>query len=159
MKSIIVAVSDNGAIGQENQLPWRISADLKRFKALTMGHHLVMGRKTFESIGRPLPGRTMVVVTRGEFAADGVIVARSLEEAWQLAAADEEIFVAGGAEIYRQTLSVVDRLYVTEVHATIDGDAWFPPFDRSAWREVSREDHEADEKNEYWYSFVMYERA
>jgi dihydrofolate reductase len=159
--SIIAAVSTNGVIGRGNELPWRLSADLKRFKALTMGHHLIMGRKTYASIGRPLPGRTMVVVTRGGFAADGVATASSLEDAISraTAAGDAEPFIGGGAEIYAQSIHRADRMYITRVHAEIEGDAFFPDFDDVAeWNLVDAEHWEADEKNEHPYSFLTYER-
>lgn len=155
--SMIVAMSTNRVIGQDNTLPWRLPADLKRFKRLTMGHHLLMGRKTWESIGRPLPGRTTVVITRREdLEIDGVTIARSIEEAIDIAerAGDDEAFIAGGAEIFRQTLDRVDRLYLTLIHAEIDGDAYFPEIDTTRWREVAREDHDPDERNPYPFSFV-----
>jgi dihydrofolate reductase len=159
--SIIAAVATNGVIGRGNALPWRLSADLKHFKALTMGHHLVMGRKTFASIGRPLPGRTTIVVTRNDsFAADGVLRAASLEEAIAIAAGDAEIFIAGGADIYAQSLIRADRMYITRVHAEPDGDAFFPEFDDvNEWELVDSEHFEADEKNEYPFSFLTYRRT
>ncbi|HVT45317.1 MAG TPA: dihydrofolate reductase [Thermoanaerobaculia bacterium] len=159
MISIIVAVSDNGVIGRDNALPWRLSADLKRFKRITMGHHLVMGRKTFESIGRPLPGRTTIVVSRQpSLRAEGAIVAPSLDAAIAAAGDDEEIFIAGGAEIYRQAIEKAGRIYLTRVHAQIEGDATFPPLD-AGWREIARESHPAGERNEYPFSFCVLERG
>ena len=138
--SVIAAVASNGVIGRENRLPWHLSDDLKRFRALTMGHHVVMGRRTWQSIGRLLPGRTMVIVTRNPgYLAPGCRIAHSLEEAVALAGDDPEVFVIGGAELYREALKIAARVYVTEVHAEFEGDARFPDFDRSAWREVSRE--------------------
>ncbi|HKO54683.1 MAG TPA: dihydrofolate reductase [Thermoanaerobaculia bacterium] len=159
--SIIAALAANGVIGRGNRLPWRLSADLKRFKALTMGHHLVMGRKTFASIGRPLPGRTTIVITRDEgFRADGVEVAHSLEEALALAGNDDEVFIAGGAEVYRQALHVADRMYLTRVHSDVEGDVTFPEFDDvTEWRLDDVEHCEADEKNDYPFSFLVYDRA
>jgi dihydrofolate reductase len=158
--SIIVALADNGVIGRGNALPWRLSADLKRFKALTMGHHLLMGRKTFESIGRALPGRATIVITRSSLQVEGVVMAASTERALHLASSDSEAFIAGGAEIYAQTIHRADRMYVTRVHAEVEGDAYFPDFDDvNEWRLVDSEHFEADEKNEYPYSFLTYDRA
>ena len=159
--SIIVAVADNGIIGSGDGLPWRLSADLKRFKSLTMGHHLLMGRKTFDSIGTALPGRQTVVISRGQPTLPaGVLLANSLEEAVELARSngDEEAFVAGGAQIYAQALPVADRIFLTRVHARPEGDTLFPTWEESQWREVSREDHGADYRNEYDYSFHLFER-
>lgn len=159
--SIIVAVADNGVIGRDGDLPWRLSADLKRFKALTMGHHLLMGRKTFESIGTVLPGRTTVVISRGQpDLPAGVELAHSLEQAVELARAhgDDEPFIAGGAEIYAQALPAADRLYLTRVHADCEGDALFPAWQEAAWQEVLREDHPADDRNAHPYSFLIYDR-
>ncbi len=159
--SLIAAVSENGVIGRGGGLPWRLSKDLRRFKELTMGHHLVIGRRTWDEVGKPLPGRIMVVVTRDrEFAPDGVLVAHSLEEALDLAAGDFEVFVGGGAEIYRVALerALVDRLYITRVHAEVEGDTVFPEIDLKGWRLVSREDHDSDDRNEYPFSFLVYER-
>lgn len=140
--SIIVAVAENGVIGRDNRLPWRISADLKRFKSLTLGHHLLMGRKTFQSIGRPLPGRTIIVLSRGtpELPA-GVEIAGSLVEATALAraAGETETFVAGGAAIYAEALPRTDTLYLTSVAATIEGDTHFPDWNRGEWQLFSVE--------------------
>jgi dihydrofolate reductase len=159
MLSLLVAVAHNGVIGRHNRLPWRLSADLKRFRALTLGHHVLMGRKTYESIGRPLPGRTNVVITRQpDFQAEGIMVAHSLEEALALAAGDEQIFVAGGAEIYRQALPRVDRIYLTVIHHDFEGDTFLFDLDKSVWRETSRVDYLPDDKNPYPYSFVELER-
>jgi len=158
--SLIVAMSDNRVIGREGGLPWHLSADLRRFKRLTMGHYLLMGRKTFESIGRPLPGRTSVVITRQSDyqVPEGVLLARSLDEALQMVRNEDEVFVIGGGEIYEQTLPLAGRLYVTHVHAVVDGDTYFPPFDQDAWQVVEQSRHEPDEKNAYPYSFITLER-
>lgn len=160
----IVARADNGVIGRGNGLPWRLSADMKYFKATTMGKPMVMGRKTFESIGRPLPGRTTIVVTRDPgFSADGVKVAHDLDSALRLAktvaAADgaDEIIVAGGSEIYALALDRADRIYLTEVHCAVDGDAYFPDLDPAEWRETAREDFDAPADG-YGYSFVVLDR-
>jgi dihydrofolate reductase len=159
--SLIAAVSDNGIIGRGQDLPWRLSADLKRFKSLTMGHHIVMGRKTFESIGRPLPGRTLVVVSRQpNFAAENVLVTTSLFDAIELAqhAGDSEVFVIGGGEIYRQAIDIVDRMFLTRVHASIEGDVYFPPVIFDDWQLVAEQHHDADEKNEYDTTFQIFDR-
>jgi len=159
--SIIAALASNNVIGRGNQLPWHLSADLKRFKALTMGHHLIMGRKTFESIGRPLPGRTTIVATRrSDVSAPDVVVAPSLDAALDLARGDGEIFIAGGADIYEQMIHRADRMYLTRVHADIEGDAVFPDFDDvTEWSLVDSEHHEPDDKNPLPYSFLTYERV
>lgn len=163
--SVIVAVADNGVIGRNNALPWRLPEDLRYFKRVTMGKPIVMGRKTFESIGRPLPGRTNIVISRDPgFAAAGVEVAASLDAALQLAAAagggdDIEVVVIGGAEIYRLAIPRADRLYVTEVHAEPDGDALLPPVAWEHWVELRREDHAGAGENQCDYSFVVYERS
>lgn len=142
-RSIIVAVAENGVIGVDNALPWRLPADLQRFKRLTMGHHLIMGRKTFESIGRPLPGRTTVVLTRGDFAAPGVVVARSLDEAFAAARDDDEPFVCGGAEIYALALPGADRVYLTRIERDYQGDARFGALDPARWQLRESERHGA----------------
>jgi dihydrofolate reductase len=162
--SIIAAVAENGVIGRGGQLPWRLSEDLRRFKSLTMGHTIVMGRRTWESIGRPLPGRRMIVVSRQpdyRVEIDAVQMAASLDAALELAAAagDDEAFVVGGAELYREAMPRADRLYLTRVHAQVDGDTRFPDKELSAWRRVSSEDHAADAKNDHPYSFEVYERT
>jgi dihydrofolate reductase len=160
--SIIVAVAESGVIGRDNDLPWYLPADLKRFKQLTMGHHLLMGRKTFEAIGRALPGRTTVVITRGDpTLPEGVQRAGSLEEALAKAAAagEDEAFVAGGAQIYTLALPRADRLYLTKIHAAIEGDTRLPELTESEWHLLSQEDHEPEGKNEYSYSFLTYERV
>jgi dihydrofolate reductase len=158
--SILVAVARNGTIGVKNTLPWRCPDDLKRFKALTMGHAIIMGRKTFDSIGRPLPGRTTVVVTRNrELKIEGCTVVHSLQEAIAACAGDSEVFIVGGAELYAQALPVVDTLHITEVHMDVAGDAHFPALDTTEWREVSREAHHQDAPQPLDYAFVTYRRA
>ncbi len=161
--SIIAALASNSVIGRNNQVPWRLSTDLKRLKALTMGHHIIMGRKTFESIGKPLPGRVNVVITRQtDYRPDGVVVVNSLEDAIQIAesARDDEVFVAGGSEIYQQAIHRADRMYLTRVHADVEGDTVFPDFDDvSEWKLTDAEHFDADEKNEYPFSFLTYDRA
>ena len=161
--SILAALSTNNVIGRNNDVPWRLSTDLKRLKALSMGHHIVMGRKTFESVGRPLPGRTNLVITRQQgYAPEGVVVVHSLEDALRIAreAGEEETFILGGAEIYAQSMHVADRMYLTRVHAEVEGDTWFPDFDDvSEWHLTDAEHFDADEKNEYPFSFLTYDRA
>ena len=158
--AMIVAASENNVIGREGDLPWRISSDLKRFKSLTMGHHLIMGRKTFESIGRLLPGRTTVIVTRNKnFRFDGAVVVHSIEDALENAGVDESPFLVGGAELYRVGLPLVNKLYLTRVHAKIEGDTLLPEMDWSDWDLVAKESFDADDKNEYRYSFEDYVRV
>ena len=162
MVSLIVAVSENGVIGKDGGLPWRLPADLKHFKSTTMGHHLIIGRRTWDEVGRPLPGRTMVVVTRSRtFAPEGAIVVHSMEEALEAASGDDEAFIGGGAFIYRLALArdLVDRIYLTRIHADVEGDTVFPDVDFDDWELVSEERHEADEKNEFPCSFLVYERG
>lgn len=157
--SLIVAMARNRVIGINNTLPWHLPADLKHFKALTMGHHIVMGRKTYESIGKPLPGRTSVVVTRNaDYAPPGVIAVNSLEAAILACGDDEEIFVIGGAELYRQAIAFADRIYLTEIDADISGDAHFTELDRKLWQEAERINHAPDESNAHPYHFVMLDR-
>jgi len=157
--SLIVAMAKNRVIGHNNTLPWHLPADLKHFKALTMGHHIVMGRKTYESIGKPLPGRTSVVVTRNEnYAVPGVLVVNSLPAAIKACSDDEEIFVIGGAEIYRQAITLADRIYLTEIDAEFSGDAHFPEFNRDEWHEVSREMNSQLEPQPLEYHFDVYHR-
>lgn len=139
--SLIVAMARNRVIGAGNRLPWHLPSDLKRFKALTMGHHIIMGRKTFESIGRLLPGRTSVIVSRNPgFRFEGALIADSLDKALALAAADNEVFVIGGEEIFREALKIADRILLTEIHRDFEGDAVFPPLPSAEWREAARED-------------------
>jgi dihydrofolate reductase len=160
--SLIVAVSSNGVIGRDGGLPWYLPADLQHFKRTTMGHHLIIGRRTWEEVGKPLPGRTMVVVTRSRrFSPEGAQVVRSVEQALELAAADDEPFIGGGAQIYRIALArnLVDRIYLTRIHADVEGETLFPKIDFDDWKLVSEEHHEADDKNEFPYSFIVYERA
>ena len=159
--SIIAAVARNGTIGLDNRLPWRLPADLRHFKALTMGHHLIMGRKTFESVGT-LPGRPTIVVSRRGLAEcpAGVRVAPSVPEALDLArrAGETEAFVAGGAEIYRVALDYADRMYLTRIEKSFAGDAVFPEIDAEEWTVVEKRPHQPDEKNPHRFSFVVLER-
>ncbi len=160
--ALIVAVAANGAIGNEGDLPWRLPADLRHFKRLTMGHHLIIGRRTWESIGVVLPGRTMVVVTRDQdyrSGVEGVFVAHSLKEALRLAEGDDEVFVAGGATLYREAFDIVDRMYVTRIDAEFEADTFFPDLDEDQWVVIAEEHHEPDEKNLCPYTFLTMERA
>lgn len=159
MISIIVAVAENGAIGKDNQLLWRLSADLKQFKALTTGHVIIMGRKTFDSIGKPLPNRTNIVVSRQKSvsADEAVLVASSLQEAIKLAyqvKGDDEVFIIGGGNIYEQALELTDKIYLTEVKANIEGDTFFPKLNADEWKEVARQAYEKDEKNDYDFEVI-----
>lgn len=157
--SLIVARSDGGVIGRGNALPWHLPADLLRFKALTTGHTIIMGRRTYESIGRPLPDRRSVVISRNpEYAPEGVDTVGSLEEALLTAQDDDEAFIIGGAEVFREALPLADRLYLTVVHAEVEGDVSFPAIDVRNWRLVEREAHDADERNPHAYTFERYER-
>ncbi|MBL4795025.1 MAG: dihydrofolate reductase [Pseudomonadales bacterium] len=163
---LIVAVADNGVIGRDNNLPWRLSRDLQYFKKTTLGKPIIMGRKTYESIGKPLPGRTNIIVTRNqEYKQEGCIVCHSLDNAVAVANSEdvEAVMLIGGAQLYKEALAVepplVTHLYVTEVHHSVEGDATFPSINKSHWQEVSRERHSADDKNQYDCSFVVYERS
>lgn len=157
--SIIVAMTENRVIGVNNALPWRLPADLKRFRQITTGHAIIMGRRNHASIGKPLPDRTNIVVTRNlDYQAPGCVVVHSIDAAIQYAQSDPEIFIIGGAEIYRQTLAYANRLYLTLVHADVGGDTYFPEFNLAAWRELSRERHNADAKNPHAYTYIKLEK-
>ncbi|WP_236973767.1 dihydrofolate reductase [Membranihabitans maritimus] len=159
--SAIVAVSDNRVIGKDNQLPWYLPADLKYFKKKTIRHPVIMGRKSFESIGKPLPKRTNIVVSRNPYyMASGVLIAHSLEEAIELAndTNSNEAFIIGGAEIFAMALDNCDKLYITEVHGTFEGDVYFPEWDKSKWKLVDCVQKEADGANPFAYTFKIYER-
>lgn len=157
--SLIAALAQNRVIGIEDRLPWKLPEDLAHFKALTLGHPILMGRKTFESLGRPLPGRRNIVITRNaDYQPAGCEIATSIPEAIALCAEANEIFFIGGAELYRQVLPMVERLYLTEVQIEAQGDAWFPEFDRSLFSEVSRETHLGEKGDVLRFDFVVYER-
>ena len=164
--AMIVAQSSNRVIGRDNKLPWYLPGDLKYFKQATMGKPIIMGRKTFESIGKPLPGRLNIVISRdASFTAQGIKVVMSLPEAIELAESQvlidgvDEAMIIGGAQIYALALPEVERLYITQVHADIEGDAYFPEFNRSQWTELGREDFSAQGPNPYDYSFIVYQRS
>jgi len=155
--SIIVAIANNQVIGINNTLPWHLPDDLKRFRALTTGHHIIMGRKTYESLGRLLPGRTTVIVTRNKnYRLEGALIAHSLEGAVALCKNDDEVFLIGGAELYQDGLKLADKLYITEVDLTVDGDAFFPEFDLNLWQETSREAHTSAQGLSF--SYITYTR-
>jgi len=163
--SLIVAMSTNRVIGKDNGLIWHLPGDLKFFKTTTMGKPMIMGRNTFDSIGKPLPGRTNIVITRNQnYSPDGVKVTHSLDEALSLAReiaikdGVDEIMIIGGAQIYEQSCAVANRLYLTQVHATLEGDAFFPEFNLNDWQEVEREDFKASEKNPFDYSFIILDK-
>ncbi len=159
MVTIIAAIAKNNALGKDNQLIWHLPADLKRFKNVTLGHHVIMGRKTFESLNKPLPNRTTIIITRDtNYTAKGCIVTNSLTDALNAAKSDKDPFILGGAEIYKQALEIADVLDLTLVHHEFDADVFFPEIDMSIWKEISRQDFEADDKNKYDYSFVKYNR-
>lgn len=155
--SIIAAMAKNRVIGIDNTLPWRLPEDLTHFKTLTIGHHILMGRKTFDSLGRVLPGRTSVVITRSmDLRLPGCIVANSIESAISACNQDNEIFIIGGAELYLQALDFADRIYLTEIQAEFEGDAWFPKFDSGLWQESERRSGKS--KNGLAYDFVIYDK-
>ena len=163
--TLVAALAENGVIGRDNGLPWRLKSDMVHFRAITMGKPVVMGRKTFLSIGRPLPGRTTIVVSRDHtFAAPGVVVAPSVEAALTVAQGDalrrraDCIIVAGGADLYAQTMPLAERLHITYVHRAVDGDAYFPAIDRSVWLETARDEHAAAAGDDAAFAFVIYQR-
>jgi len=160
--SAIAAMSKNRVIGVENDLPWHLPADMKYFMRTTRGHHVIMGRKTFESMGVPLKNRTNIVITRDAFyTASGILVAHSLHEALQIAETNdqEEVFIIGGAEIYKLSLPVLDKIYLTEIDLVVKGgDAFFPQFESPSWKIVKEEKNEPDERNHYTYTFKIFEK-
>jgi len=163
--AIIVAMAENNVIGHNNNMPWHIPEDLKYFKKITTGHPIIMGRKTFESIGRPLPNRINIVVTNNHnWSADGVIVSHNIDEALRIGAREaeavgvDELMVIGGAKLYRQVIDKAERLYLTQIHAHIEGDTAFPAFDKSDWFEVSRKEQSTDTGNNHNYSFIVLDR-
>jgi len=159
MITIIAAVASNNALGKDNQLIWHLPADLKRFKKVTLGHHIIMGRKTFESLGKPLPKRTTIIITRNkDYKQEGCIVVNSLQQAIEAAKADENPYILGGAEIYKQAIKIADKLDLTLVDQSFEADVFFPEIDFTIWREATREDFKADENNNYNFSFITYLR-
>ena len=157
--SLIVAMATNRTIGINKKMPWHLSADLKKFKKITMGHPIIMGRKTFESIGRPLPGRQNIIISRDpHYQQQGCLVFNDLDSALQNCTEIDEVFVIGGATLYEATLARADRLYITEIQQAFDGDTWFPEIKQEQWREVAREDIDNDSSVEFNYSFIVYEK-
>jgi dihydrofolate reductase len=158
--TIIVAAAENNAIGKDNQLIWHLSDDLKRFKSLTNGHHIIMGRKTFESFPKPLPNRTHIVITRqaNYQVPDGVIVVNSLEDAIKISKQDSQPFVIGGGDIYNQAMAIADTIEMTRVHESFEADTFFPKIDTTVWKETAYSFHKKDDKNEFDYSFITYQR-
>lgn len=158
--SVIAAMSQNRVIGRDGSLPWHLPTDLARFKSITTGHTVIMGRKTFESVGKPLPNRRTIIITRNnDYQCADVFIAHSLDEALDHAAHEDEIFILGGETVYRIALPRADRLYLTIIHATIEGDTYFPNLDFDDWKLVEDERHEIDERHAYAFSFRRYERA
>jgi len=158
--SLIAAMDEKRGIGWKGKIPWRLSSDLKRFRELTMGHHIIVGRKTFESIGRPLPGRQTIIVTRNpDFTAEGCLVVHSLDEAINLAKSrgESEAFICGGARIYAEAITRAQRFYLTIVHAQVESDTLFPEWDEGAWTRKQSSHHEADDKDEYSSTFALLE--
>ena len=159
MITIIAAIAENNALGKDNKLIWHISADLKRFKKVTSNHHVIMGRKTYESLGKPLPNRTNIVITRNSsFKANGCVVVNSLDEAINASKEDNNPYILGGAEIYKQAIEIADKLDLTFVHHKFEADVFFPEIDKTIWKETSRKDYIADTKSNYDYSFVTFKR-
>ncbi len=159
MISIIVAADENNVIGKDNDLIWHLPDDLKYFKNLTTGHTIIMGRRTYESIGRPLPNRTTIIITRDvSFKAEGCIIVHSLEDALKNTSDKDESFIVGGEQIYKLGLPFTDRVYLTRVHHAFDGDRAFPELD-SNWKEVAQQKHETDEKHAYPFTFITYEKS
>jgi dihydrofolate reductase len=156
--SIIVAIAENHAIGKNNQLLWHMPNDLKHFKDVTSGRTIIMGRKTFDSVGKPLPRRRNIVVTRQDITIPGCEVVKSIEDGIALCKGEDEVFIGGGAEIYRQAMHLTDRIYLTIIHKSFDADTFFPEIDKNEWKDVSREDFQPDEKNPLPYSFITLER-
>lgn len=161
MITIIAAIAKNNALGKNNDLIWHLPADLKRFKKVTTGHHILMGRNTFESIGRPLPNRTTIIITKNEnYVQEGCLIANSVEQAIEMAHEDDQIFIIGGAQVYEYAMKYdfADALDITLVHHEFDADVYFPEIDPSIWKRVEREDFIADEKNKFDYSFIRYKK-
>tara|TARA_R110001632_G_scaffold42605_7_gene107904 strand:- start:9793 stop:10281 length:489 start_codon:yes stop_codon:yes gene_type:complete len=161
MITIIAAIGKNNELGKDNDLIWHLSADLKRFKKVTTGHTIIMGRNTFESIGKPLPNRRSVIITRNtSYLQEGCDVVHSLEAAIELIKDEEAAFIIGGAQIYKETIekNLADQLDITQVHQDFEADVYFPEIDAKVWKEVSREDFSLDEKNQYNYSFLQFRK-
>jgi dihydrofolate reductase len=161
MITVIAAIAKNNAIGKDNDLIWYLPADLKRFKKVTTGHYILMGRNTFESIGKPLPNRTTIIITRNKnYSKEGCLIAGSIEEAIELAKEEAQLFIIGGAQIYKEIMAkdLADQLDITLVHSEFEADVFFPEINANIWKEAAREDFKADEKNDYDYSFISYQK-
>ncbi|GHA26166.1 dihydrofolate reductase [Salinimicrobium marinum] len=158
--TLIAAAAENNELGKDKDLVWHLPDDFKRFKQLTTGHHIIMGRKTFESFPQPLPNRTHIIITRQkDYEPDGAIVVHSLEKALQIAQVDPQPFVIGGGEIYKLSMEKADKIELTRVHGTFEADTYFPEIDPDKWRLVSSEFHEKDERHAYAFTYLTYERA
>jgi dihydrofolate reductase len=159
MLTLIAAAAENNALGKDNELVWHLPDDFKRFKKLTSGHHIIMGRKTFDSFPKPLPNRTHVVITRQDhFIKEGILVVNSLERAIELSAGDPQPFVIGGGEIYKMAMKLADKIELTRVHGTFEADTFFPEIDENQWKLISEEFHEKDEKHDYAFTYLTYVR-
>lgn len=159
--SLIAAVAENNVIGYKNRLPWRLPADFKHFKEITMGHHLIMGQNTFESIGRPLPGRQTVILSlEKDYKKPGCKTSNSIEEALKIAKdnGEKEVMIVGGSSVYKQFLPISNKIYLTKIHHRFEGDAFFPEIDMNEWKTTSEEKHNTDAKNPYPYDFIVLER-
>ena len=159
MITMIAAAAENNALGKENDLVWHLPDDFKRFKSLTTGHHIIMGRKTFESFPKPLPNRTHVVITRQEnYCAEGAVVVSSLEEALKIAKADDETYIIGGGEIYKLGMEISDKIELTRVHGSFEADTFFPEIDPLKWKITNKEFHDKDDRHQYAFTYLTYER-
>ena len=156
--SIIVAIAENAVIGKDGAIPWRLSTDMRRFKRITMGHHLIMGRKTWDSLGRPLPGRTSIVLSRSANSIEGVHVVPNLQDALEICRSDEEVFIIGGSEIYQLALPLAHRIYLTKVHADVEGDTHLSDLPLAEWQVIEEESFETGEKDEFPHTFQILER-
>lgn len=156
--TIVVAISQNHVIGKDNKLLWHLPNDLKHFKNITTGHTVIMGRKTYDSVGKPLPKRRNIIVTRQAITIEGCEVVNAIESALALCVGEDEVFIVGGAEIYKLAMQLTNRIYLTIIHQSFEGDTFFPEIDESEWKPVYREDHQPDEKNNLAYSFITYEK-
>ncbi|HEY8784540.1 MAG TPA: dihydrofolate reductase [Mucilaginibacter sp.] len=154
----VVAISENHVIGKDNKLLWYLPNDLKHFKEITTGHTIIMGRKTYDSVGKPLPKRRNIIITRQHITIEGCEVVNSIEAALELCKDEQQVFIVGGAEIYKQSLHLTDRICLTIVHKEFEGDSFFPEINKQEWKEVAREDHQPDEKNSLPYSFITLEK-
>lgn len=157
--SIVVAIAENYAIGKDNKLLWHLPKDLKHFKDITTGGTVIMGRKTYDSVGKPLPNRRNIIITRQQIEIAGCEVVNSIQAALDLCRDQQEVFIVGGAEIYKQAMPLTDKIYLTIVHENFEGDTYFPEIKEDIWKETERTDHDADEKNPLPFSFITLERA